>query len=123
MGAERQRQEHHALDATSRTTEHRRCKMKIYWYMSDHRFDPGTVADIGNIRLHIRATERKRDNRWKLYMSIRTRKRDGVKDDLKREVCVAEFERSLSLKEVQRKTEAYLQNFIEALVSETLFFR
>ncbi len=97
--------------------------MKIYWYMSDPRFDPGTVADIGNIRLYIRVTERKRDNKWKLYMSIRTRKNDGVKDDLKREVCIAEWERSLSLKEVQHKAEAYLQNFIEALVSETLFFR
>lgn len=92
--------------------------MKIYWYIDDPRFAPGTVADVGNIRLHIRATDRMKNNKWKLYMSIRTRRRDGVIDDLKREVCVAEWERRLSLKEVQFKAENYLRVFVEDLISD-----
>lgn len=97
--------------------------MKIYWYMHDPRFEAGTVADIGNIRLYLRVTDRARNNKWKLYLSIRTRKKDNIPDDLKREVCVAQWDRSLSLKEVQHKAEIYLSDFITALVAETRFFR
>ena len=96
---------------------------KIYWYMEDPRFEPGTVADIGNIRLYIRVTDRAKNNKWKLYLSIRTRKKDGVRDNLKYAVCVAQWDRRLSLKEVQHRAEIYLHGFIEDLVAETLFFR
>lgn len=97
--------------------------MKIYWYMSDPRFEPGTVADIGNIRLYLRVTDRAKNNKWRLYLSIRTRKKDGVCDDLKQNICVAQWDRSLSLREVQHKAEIYFHDFIEALVAETLFYR
>lgn len=97
--------------------------MKIYWYMHDARFEPGRVADIGNIRLYIRMTERAKNNKWRLYMSIRTRKIHGVSDDLKRDVLVAQWDRSLSLKEVQYRAEKYLNGFIEDLIAETRFYR
>lgn len=97
-------------------------EVKIYWYMEDPRFEPGTVADIGNIRLYIRVTERQKNNKWRLYMAIRTRKENGVKDNLKREVLVAEWDRSYSLREVQGKTERYLRKFITDLVAETRFW-
>jgi hypothetical protein len=97
--------------------------MKIYWYMDDPRFEAGTVADIGNIRLYIQVTDRARNNKWKLYVSIRTRKKDGIRDDLKQKVCVAQWDRSLSLKEVQHKAESYLRGFIEDLIAETIFYK
>lgn len=97
--------------------------MKIYWYMDDPRFEPGTVADVGNIRLHIRVTDRAKNNKWRLYLSIRTRKKDGVCDDLKQNICVAQWDRCLSLREVQHKVEIYFSGFITDLIAETRFFR
>lgn len=92
------------------------CRGCIPWYMRDARFEPGTVADVGDVRLTIGRTERKKNNKWRLYMGIRTRKKNGVDDDLKRDVCVAEFRGDLTLGEVQEKVSDYFLDFISGIV-------
>ncbi len=93
-------------------------KYIIPWYQKDVRFKPGTVADIGNIRLYLRKTNREKNNKWRLYISIRTCKEDGVEDSLKREVAVAEFRGNLDLKEAQEKANKYLENFLFGILAE-----
>lgn len=92
--------------------------MKIKWYKTDPRFAPGTTADIGDIRLMIRKTDRKANNKWCLYMAIRTRNSNGTTDDLKREVCVARWSGNLSLGEARRLAEEYLLRFIGGMIRD-----
>lgn len=92
--------------------------IKIKWYQTDPRFTPGTVADIGDIRLYLRMTDRAKNNKWRLYMSIRTRPRNGVEHLLKREVCVAQWDATLTLAEVQYKATAYLCDFLAGIIKE-----
>ena len=89
----------------------------IYWYLSDPRFEPGTVADQGRIRIILSQGEG-RDAKlgiWKLKVAIRTYKEDGFEDGLKRPVKVAEFKGCYSLKEAQHKAEEWLENFIHSM--------
>ena len=79
---------------------------------------PGTVADIGDIRFYLRRTNREKNNKWRLYISIRTHKEDGVADSLKRELAVAEFGGNLDLKEAQEKSNKYLENFLFGIFAE-----
>lgn len=95
--------------------------IKIFWYMHDPRFEAGTVADIGDIRITIKYTDRKRNNKWRLYMGVRTRKINGVADDLKRDVCVAEFSGSLSLEQVQKRTNDYLEYFLKGILEDCVY--
>ena len=88
----------------------------IPWYMQDKRFEPGTVADIGGIRLILKRTQRKKNNKWTLFMCMRTFKTDGVTDDLTRELHVATFDGHMSLSEAQCKANEYFKNFITGLV-------
>ena len=78
--------------------------MRINWYMTDPRFEPGTVADVGYVRVYIR----KRGNKWRLYVAIRTKELYGVYSVLKREVCVGQWPSSFSLEEIQRFACGYL---------------
>lgn len=89
----------------------------IPWYMLDRRFEPGTVADVGDVRLTLGRTDRKKNNRWRLYLEIRIRKEYGVGDDLKRAVCVAEFDGALSLAQAQQQASDY---FVDS-ISRTVF--
>ena len=91
---------------------------KIPWYMTDTRFKAGTVADVGDIRITIKKTDRKRNNKWRLYMGVRTRKINGVADDLKRDVCVAEFKGSLLLEQVQKCADNYLEYFLKSILGD-----
>lgn len=91
-------------------------KVSIPWYMTDIRFPSGTVADVGNIRLTLKKTDRIKNNKWRLYMEVRIRKEHGIKDDLKREVAVAEFDGNISLSEAQEKTNEYLADFIGSIL-------
>lgn len=91
---------------------------KIPWYMKDIRFTLGTVADVGDVRIEIRKTDRKTNNKWRVYLSNRTNKKNGVKDDLKREICVAQYSGLLTLEEVQEKTEKYLEDFAFGILAE-----
>lgn len=84
---------------------------RIPWCENHPCYEPGTMADIGMIRLELRRTERKKNNKWSVYMCIRTCSRYGVEDSLKRGVCVARFPGTLSLKEVQEYTRQYLSEF------------
>lgn len=90
--------------------------VKIPWYVNDPRFKAGTVADVGNIRLELKKTERAQNNKWRLYLHVRIRKEHGIKDDLKREVAVAEFDGNLTLEQVQEKADEYLNDFIMSIV-------
>ena len=94
------------------------CRGCIPWYMRDSRFDPGTVADVGDVRLTIGRTERKKNNKWRLYMEIRVHKKNGIADDLRRGVCVAEFQGDLTLGEVQEKVSDYFLDFASGIVFE-----
>lgn len=78
---------------------------------------PGAVADVGDLRLSLRRTNREKANKWRLYMEIRTHKEYGVEEELKRGVCVAEFEGSLTQEEAINKANQYLLMFIGGLVS------
>lgn len=90
--------------------------VRIPWYMHDPRFTPGHVADVGNIRLILRQTERSTNNKWRLYMEIRTCKEHGVPDDLKRGVVVAEYSGKLTLDEVHKAVDSYYLDFVEGLI-------
>ncbi len=90
----------------------------IPWYTHDSRFTPGTVADIGNIRIKLERTDRAKNNKYRLYMMIRTRKEDGIKDDLKRGVAVAQFSGKMTLQEVQEETKAYLISFLGSVIND-----
>lgn len=92
--------------------------MKISWYETDPRFNPGTVADIGDIRLFLRMTDLQKNNKWRLYMGIRVRSSNGRPDDLKREVCVAQWSGDLTLKESQHNAEKYLEKFLYGIITE-----
>ncbi|KZL88508.1 hypothetical protein [Clostridium magnum] len=95
----------------------------IYWYQKDERFEPGTVADQGDIRLKLSQPERYVQgegrkvvcNTWKLYLSIRTYKENGVREDLKRAVVVAVFKECNSLEEAQNRAEKWLKAFIKSM--------
>ena len=95
------------------------CKIIIPWYMNDPRFEPGTVADVGDIRLILQRREQKNNNNWRLYMLIRTHKYNGVSDDLKRGVAVAEFISNVSLFEAQEAARQYFYVFLENLISKS----
>lgn len=97
-------------------TERMKMKVNIPWYMKDPRFTAGTVADVGNIRLTLKKTDRMKNNKWRLYMEVRIRKEHGIKDDLKREVAVAEFDGNISLSEAQEKANEYLADFIGSIL-------
>ena len=86
----------------------------ILWYYHDERFEPGTVAEIGEaFRLELVKTKRKNTtNYWRLYLSVRTHNKHGVKDDLKRGVCVAQFNGSLTLDEVHEEVYKYMDFFL-----------
>lgn len=94
--------------------------MTIHWYMDDERFEPGTVADVGNIRLCIRKTRRQQNNKWRLYVAVRTRKQDGVSEDLKREVCVAQWDGRLTQNEAKDRATRYFCKFILDLAKATM---
>lgn len=83
----------------------------IPWCENHPYYEPGTMADIGMIRLELKRTNREKNNKWCVYMCIRTYSRYGAEDDLKRGVCVARFPGKLSLKEVQEYTRQYLSEF------------
>lgn len=95
-------------------------KVRIPWYMTDPRFEVGTVADIGNIRLKLEKTDRMKNNKWRLYMLVRIRKEHGIKDDLKRGVAVAEFDGKISLSEAQEKTTEYLTDFLASIIEDAV---
>lgn len=95
-------------------------KVSIPWYMTDARFKAGTVADIGNIRLTLDKTDRMKNNKWRLYMEIRTRKEHGIKDALKRGVAVAEFDGKLTLNEAQKKATEYLTDFLVGIINNSV---
>lgn len=86
----------------------------ILWYYHDERFEPGTVAEIGEaFRLELVKTNRKNTtNYWRLYLSVRTHNKHGVKDGLKRGVCVAQFNGSLTLDEVHEEVYKYMDFFL-----------
>lgn len=92
--------------------------VKIPWYMTDPRFKPGTVADVGNIRLTLDKTKRTKNNKWRLYVEVRILKKHGIKDDLKRGIAVAEFDGNITLSEAQEKATEYLTDFLESILSE-----
>lgn len=86
----------------------------IPWYTQDSRFEPGTVADIGDsIRLILRQIEKHTPQGWitsneyRLYLSIRTHKEDGATDDLKRGVKVAVFKKCKSLQDAQDRADVW----------------
>lgn len=91
----------------------------IYWYMQDNRFSPGTVADHDCIRLTLNQVKKDREvtNNWRLYLSIRTYKADGVKDDLKRAVKVAEFKKCSNLEDAQIQAEKWFNQFKIGIIS------
>lgn len=91
---------------------------KIPWYMKDARFKAGTVADVGDVRIAIRKTDRETNNKWRVYLSNRTYKENGVKDSLKREICVAQYSGLLTLEEVQEKAGEYLEDFAFGILAE-----
>lgn len=90
----------------------------IYWYENDKRFEPGTVADHEYMRFILRQVEvkKKKVDKWRLYISIRTHKDDGVEDDLKRELKVAEFKNCESLKAAQNCAEEWLNKFKRGII-------
>lgn len=90
----------------------------IPWYTKDTRFEPGTVADVGDLRVRIRKTERKSGNQWRIYTEWRTHEKDGVKEELKREICVAAYSGKLSLEEIQQKATEYVKNFVFGILLE-----
>lgn len=92
----------------------------IPWYMKDLRFTPGTVADIGNIRLVLKRRNQQNNNNWRLYMHIRTKEAGGVREALKKEVAVAEYDGKLSLSEAQEAVRQYFQEFVEGIVGACL---
>lgn len=94
--------------------------VKIPWYVTDARFKPGTVADVGDIRLELRKTDRAKNNKWRLYLYVRVNKEHGIKDDLKRGVAVAEFDGKLSLEQAQAKADEYMKDFVLGLVASTV---
>ncbi len=93
-------------------------KYKIPWYMKDARFKAGTVADVGDVRIKITKTDRVKSNKWRVCLSNRTHKEDGVGNSLKREVCVAQYSDSLTLEEVQEKATEYLRDFVFGILEE-----
>ena len=95
-------------------------EVRIPWYMKDERYTAGTVADIGNIRLRLEKTDRMKNNKWRLYMFIRTRKEHGIKDDLKRAVAVAEFDGKITLNEAQEKATEYLIDFLAGMIEDAV---
>ena len=95
-------------------------KVSIPWYMTDPRFKAGTVADIGLIRLTLEKTDRMKNNKWRLYLGVRTRKEHGIKDDLKRDVAVAEFNGKLTLNEAQEKATEYLADFLVGIINNSV---
>ena len=95
-------------------------KVRIPWYMTDTRFEAGTVADIGNIRLRLEKTDRMKNNKWRLYMFVRIRKEHGIKDDLKRAVAVAEFSGKITLSEAQEKATEYLTDFLAGIIDDAV---
>ena len=84
--------------------------------MNDPRFEEGTVADFGNVRLTLGKTDREKNNKWRLYMEIRIKKEDGIKDDLKRGVAVAEYNAELTLEEVHEKVANYFIKFVAGIL-------
>lgn len=81
--------------------------MSIPWYISDSRFDPGTVADVGySLRLSLYKPECKTFE-WRLYMAVRTQKCNGLEDKLLSPVKVAVFKKCHSLKEAQSRAEEW----------------
>ncbi len=91
---------------------------RIPWYMDDPRFEPGTVADVGNVRITIRKTKRKTNNKWRIYMAVRTLKQHGVPNGLKRDVTVAQFSSEFTLGQAQLIAEAYLADFLGSILSK-----
>lgn len=83
----------------------------IPWCKNHSCYEPGTMVDIGMIRLELKRTKREKNNKWRVYMCIRTHSRYGVEDGLKRGVCVASFPGKFSLKEAQEYTRLYLSEF------------
>lgn len=86
--------------------------MGIPWYMKDTRFDPGTVADVGNsLRLKLSNPEFK-PNEWRLYMAVRTWKDNGVnRDNLLRGLKVAVFKNCQTLQEAQTRAEIWFSSW------------
>lgn len=91
---------------------------RIPWCKNHPYYEPGTMADIGMIRLELERTNRAKNNKWCLYLCIRTTQRWGVTDDLKRGVCVARFPAKLSLEEAQKCARSYLAEWIWDLASD-----
>lgn len=91
---------------------------EIPWYMNDNRFEPGTVADVG---LAIRLSLRKVDNKdeYRLLLQIRTLKKYNNKDDLKREIRVATFKKCTTLKEAQKKSNEWLEEWINDILNDS----
>ena len=91
---------------------------RIPWCKNHPCYEAGTMADIGMIRLELKRTKRKTNNKWCLYMLIRTTERWGADDDLKRGVCVARFPAKWSLEEAQEGTRLYLAEYIMYLACD-----
>lgn len=84
----------------------------IPWYMTDPRFEPGTVADVGHsIRLRLSRHKVKSDDVWNLCMAIRTRAKDGVAETLKPKCRVATFKKCESLKGAQARAEVWFSEW------------
>lgn len=92
-------------------------KINIPWSYTDKRFDSGTVADIGHsFRLELRRTKKETNNKWRLYLSVRVTEENGVRNDLKRGVVVAEYKGTLSLEEAQEEARKYIERFVLDIV-------
>lgn len=89
--------------------------MPIPWYKNDHRFEPGTVADVGySLRLSLSKSKSK-SNEWRLLMAIRTREKDGIANALRPSVRVALFKECKSLNEAQSRSEIWFDKWRQDL--------
>lgn len=75
-------------------------------------------ADVGDIRLSLKQTHRETNNKWRLYLSIRTHKANGVAEDLKHGICVAEYGCKLSQEQAIQKAEEYVAAFVVSIISD-----
>lgn len=103
--------------------------MLIPWYENELYFEPGTVADVGSLRL-ILAEQRKGFsgdykplNRWRLYVSMIVSKEDNPAQPvdwvLKGECLVAEFRKCRTLQEAQKRAGLWLEVFILNIMIDT----
>lgn len=86
--------------------------------MSDRRFEPGTVADIGYaIRLKLRKINKK--DEYSLLLQIRTLKKYNNEDTLKQENRVASFKKCMTLQEAQKRTEEWFNEWLNDILNNS----